>query len=803
MPDSVALIRPNLSILVQPGNWINFAASDVADFADDLDSTIGSACASYGTNVTSAIYMGLQDVALPAGAIVTAIYPIVRTRVSASWQSPAIFSFVTYLEGVPPAPNEYGPWNSGKTVYGNSWQNVGGLVWWNKSDGKKFTQEEVNRMIFYLAHHNDKLQEVAAVYVYVYYNVRPTVVVTDPVEGSNLTLTNAPLIKWTYTDPDGDANHNSRVKIFSAAQYGAVGFDPETSVATQDSGDLGVGLVQWQSAALGDNGTYRAYVKVKDHLQWSLWDYNQFTVNIVPPGSPGSQQPGAPVLTATEEINSARVRLNVAEGTSPTADSFVIERSEDGGATWEEMRGSPIPHVNAIPAVTADFETDTSGWPNVGNMAATYPQTTVAAVFSGSKSMIVKALAAGDVHVETNPNRWPVTPGTALRARAYSRPVATARTFRIQIRWFNAAGTWFASSDTTGTLQVLGEFREDISDGVAPADAVSYDLRVTWIGCAIDEEHYLDTISVKPQTLPALYDYNVPRRATSGQIKYRAKATRMSGSSPVDSVWSALVTGVLGSDGYNWLKSPTDPNLNMRVVFSFGQGQQLETTAKEEQTAYLPKGRSAYVVFGSHTEGEEFDLPLLFMTDAAYQSFETLRKRRETLMLQTVYGETALEQFWIKLGPDRANKRVNTYKQESNQMRKVEIKAKIVSEPGSTTKTTIVTGAVDGEWYSLPLTAGNTAEPSNPPMYMKDSRGYVRLKGRINGVALNEWVATLPAGYRPDSNIYVSWTVPSVLNRMGVVSALGGISVGSIAAAYPASPNDFMLLDRIVFLAVN
>jgi hypothetical protein len=79
------------------------------------------------------------------------------------------------------------------------------------------------------------------------------------------------------------------------------------------------------------NDTYRAYVRVKDQHQWSDWAYSQFTVSVTPPDPP--------TAVVTDQPAQGRVAIAVTPDNSPVAtDGLLIERSLDGGDTWEAMR---------------------------------------------------------------------------------------------------------------------------------------------------------------------------------------------------------------------------------------------------------------------------------------------------------------------------------------------------------------------------------------------------------------------------------------------------------------------------------
>jgi len=166
----------------------------------------------------------------------------------------------------------------------------------------------------------------------VLYYVKPTVTVTAP---SGTIAENAVTVAWTPVfDPDATGPWNYEVKVFSAAQYGAGGFDPETSTPTLfNSWQSGETELLFLDSWLAD-GNYRAYVKVSagnaEDL-WSDWAYSAFTVD--------APNPGVPSLTLTAESNDGRVKLEVDDTSGDTTTSkFHVQRSDDGGTTFVDVR---------------------------------------------------------------------------------------------------------------------------------------------------------------------------------------------------------------------------------------------------------------------------------------------------------------------------------------------------------------------------------------------------------------------------------------------------------------------------------
>lgn len=172
------------------------------------------------------------------------------------------------------------------------------------------------------------------IYLDAIYVAKPTLAVTAPT--GTLTTMNLPNVIWTETlDPDGGGQSSYQVKIFNAAQYGAGGFDPATSIPVVDSGTKIGSALNWQDTVVLPNATYRAYVRVAQTVNgesfWSDWDYEGFVVDV--------PLPGVPTFAANSDDVDGRISFEIA-GTAGDAstDYIQIQRSDDEGTSWSDIR---------------------------------------------------------------------------------------------------------------------------------------------------------------------------------------------------------------------------------------------------------------------------------------------------------------------------------------------------------------------------------------------------------------------------------------------------------------------------------
>lgn len=198
----------------------------------------------------------------------------------------------------------------------------------------------------------------------------PSVAVTGPTGASVSTST--PTTTWTYTaGAHGGQQSKYRVRVFTAAQYGAGGFNPATSTATWDSGvTAGAAVSRQITTPLVNATTYRAYVQVTHTINGqdasSAWAYSQFTTSFA--------TSDISTVTAVADNATGKITVTVNRNTGTEAwDSIDLERSLDAGATWMPVRGATrqgatntwLTTWGANSAVVVDYE--------AGNgVAATY-----------------------------------------------------------------------------------------------------------------------------------------------------------------------------------------------------------------------------------------------------------------------------------------------------------------------------------------------------------------------------------------------------------------------------------------------
>lgn len=289
----------------------------------------------------------------------------------------------------------------------------------------------------------------------------PVVVATAPTDP--VTTTSRPPVTWTYSDAEGAAQESYETKIFTAAQYGALGFDPATSTPEWTSG------VQASSGArsatptvdLTHGVTYRAYVRASQAGgQWSAWSFILFTVTL--------DQPAAPTLTATADPAHGRTVLAV--------------QGRD----------------NLLSANQASFETDTAGWAaTTGTLGRSTAQ---AAHGAASGTITTTGAGVNGATTPTGTSGLPVVAGKTYTALASFRlAAALTRTARLFVNWYTAAGSLISATANADVAPTNSGWTQAAVTAAAPANAAFAAIVVQLVNAAgASEVLHFDKIGLAP-----------------------------------------------------------------------------------------------------------------------------------------------------------------------------------------------------------------------------------------------------------------------------------------------------------------
>lgn len=542
------------------------------------------------------------------------------------------------------------------TEYTGGWETT-------RPNGGVWTQADLDALeaaVLLVDQYGDGAVRVHQLWLDVDYNERPFVTV-GTVTGVDSTR---PTVAWSHTDPEGDPQESYQVKVFTAAQYGAAGFNPETSTAAWDSAKT---LSPVQSVQVGADltlGAHRAYVKVwqpkvagQDHP--SEWAFAAFTIDFPPPATP--------TTTATPEVAQARIAVGL--------------RSNDNFLTYDQ----------------STLEGGVAGWAAGTNAEAPVQETGAGNfVTPGAASLrmtaAVTAGVAGDMSYRTASTFVAPPVGETCVARAKFKAATTARQVGVAVEWRNASGTVLGTDTSPTVADGPGGFTEVafVTPGV-PAGATQGHLVLRVLGCAAGEVHYGDHLGVFYSTntawsrggvwgnstagwlleysddagatwkvLPELADRNPVRPfGTTGLLtvhdyetapgatrRYRAKAQATINDILLASDWSTTAQASVAT-GLLHLKDPLDPSRNLSfddagdlnvVVFRFHH--------RKPRGVSDPLGRYTAVPVTEGTKGIEGTMGFRTRSKAAYDALRLLLHADRTLLFQRPFGD----QFYLDFG---------------------------------------------------------------------------------------------------------------------------------------------------------
>jgi hypothetical protein len=296
------------------------------------------------------------------------------------------------------------------------------------------------------------------------YRVRPVVTIQAP---TGTVLTPSPVVRWTYTQADGDPIRSSEYRVFTEAQAAQVAFDPNTVEPVYKATVAG-DLTQITLPTSLDANSYRMYVRsTSSYGAVSLWASRQFVVN-----GPSPAIPGVPDSTGTLP--------------SGTAVLEVVPDSSQGSATLRLQDTS-----NLLSPNEADFEVSADGvnMMVVSNCSASRDSTVGFPGGSASMKMAVTA-ATGDMALFSS--YVEVAPDQPMCARAQLRANSTGRPCRVKIQWLDSSFSQVGLSTGSDVTDATSTWTECVVNGTSPANAVYARAIASVDAAAVAEIHWVD-----------------------------------------------------------------------------------------------------------------------------------------------------------------------------------------------------------------------------------------------------------------------------------------------------------------------
>lgn len=310
--------------------------------------------------------------------------------------------------------------------------------------------------------------QVAEIYFDVVYNEIPVIAGTAP--NANSTTTR-PTFSWSYSDPDGDTQERWRVKVFTAAQIAASGFDPNTSTPTVDTGEMFGSATSWTCTTDLQNGiAYRAYIFVGDANSGgryapvtSAGPYAYTTIVI--------SAPAVPTLSVVTDAANKREVITVTD------------------------------RQNILSANDATFETSAGSWVNHYGLDAASARLAYGSAVDGAYVFDIKSGATDFNYAKAGPYTYQFTAGRTYSGAISFRPLTNARSVRCEIWWYDGTGTPISSTVGPAVTSVSGAWTRAFVTGVAPANTASAWIFATVIGAPLAEHHYIDAATLVPYAL--------------------------------------------------------------------------------------------------------------------------------------------------------------------------------------------------------------------------------------------------------------------------------------------------------------
>lgn len=656
---STATLRPNgttsnSGVAVLPSGTAHGVLSDNSD---------STQCSFFGEDE---LQVTLGDLTLPAGALIRDLVVRLRTAMGGSSPWPLTFS----LTGI----------DHSMTTVLVSWTTItttSRVMPLNEVvDEAQVDAAELNlKFVFPSSENQTSLYEA---WVDVVYVTRAVATVTAPT--GTLTTTNRPAVSWTATvDADGGPQEAFWVILRD-----------DNGDTVESSGVIESAATSWTPTIPLADGDYTASVAVRQRFGgqtlWSEWDDQAFTIDVA--------RPSAPLLEVVAQPASGRVAAFVSADVDepPSSDYLEVERSADGGSTWERIRTDRSDGLFTPPDVemgTAhNLEVDPHGgvaWSNnlsVGWTSVTMGQATIPG--SGGHLGFRSAATSPDTTLRQigcykAATRAAVTPGETVWVVCRTYTVSgkvPSQPFRIQPAIRNSADTSIASPSgsfplTAGwqthvlqvTIPALGEkLQQGFSAFHNAASAV--DVYITDMGIMRGRDSYADgdtagwswdgtlgaSASTGPNETPQpAFDHEAPHGVA---LQYRARALHDYGAGSLAAGdWSTIAATQL--DAGWWLKHATRPTLNVAI-----EPHAFPTTSRgARQGIHYALGRERPVVVSEKRTARTGTITLRVDTDEQRASLDELLDALDPLHLVAPPGQH-WDDDWIAVTGDLARNRI-------------------------------------------------------------------------------------------------------------------------------------------------
>jgi hypothetical protein len=295
---------------------------------------------------------------------------------------------------------------------------------------------------------------------------------------------------------------NATVAVGAASEHGSGSLRLTAASAGDMAALLSYTLAVVPDATIGFYGRVKAATTGRS-TRMSLVFYNDAGTQI------GPQVDGSLVVDSSGAFATVAVFAKVPDGATQAAPVifvaapanaeqhyFDVLKVAPGLSAWS--RGGFAPR-NLLRANTASVETDASGWASRSNCTIAQVGTTA---LDGSKSLRLTATGTPNMGANTI-DRVACIPGREYTALVAFRAVATARTCRAGILWFDSAGGLLGTNVGAAATDSTSGWTQANVTHTAPPGAAFMDVGAFVYGVAGSEQHYVDCASIAADRLLA------------------------------------------------------------------------------------------------------------------------------------------------------------------------------------------------------------------------------------------------------------------------------------------------------------
>jgi hypothetical protein len=391
------------------------------------------------------------------------------------------------------------------------------------------------------------------------------------------------------------------------------------------------------------------------------------------------------------------------------AETHKVHQTGINLGTFPHLVRGGIDSGNLLDPNSSDFEHGVGAWTGAGCTLAT---PTDADSIHGAKLLTMTATQTGQIDIATGSTLYKVAAGETYTFLGSFKPPASGRSVQLRMYlyddngWTGTAVGGVLTTLATGSMTQLA-YSATIPDGITGVQLRAYAQNITsgdvlkadgfsfhhgtgtvykegrgvdsWPQVEYSDDdgdtwtlvRTLDSVPFDPLTRTAtVYDYEAPPN-TPRQYRPRVLAYDSWLDANLVSDPGTPVTATLPND--HWLlKDPLacEPGL---VISHRGD---LEQDSQAQEQIIYAQGRATAIVLSDVPGGESFPLSLT-LQDADYDTFEAMRLRNRTLLLQS----DMTGQWYVRLTGGRKGTLLNTASRKTSPARIVDVTALEVERP--------------------------------------------------------------------------------------------------------------------------